>query len=128
MKGTSYMHGSLSSNYLYFIGFTLLVLLSGCLGTSDDISPEEAKKMILRFLSNPSSATYGKWVSDSRILVEKDIPSRVSSGEIIVGPWVINPSARHVYLSIDRARLDGSFLIEGGIFTITDIEITEIRP
>jgi len=36
-------------------------------------------------------------LTDSRMIVEKDRPSRLPSGEIIVGPWVVDPAKdRHL--------------------------------
>jgi len=74
--------------------------------------------MILRFLSAPESARLGEWVRESRKLVEEDRPSYMPSGNIVVGPWVVDPAARRVHLGIHRADLNASFVKEGDRYVI----------
>lgn len=91
------------------------------------ITPEEAKAMILRFLASAEASKIGSWVTDSRAIVEKDRPSRLKSGDIAVGPWIVDPAKQTVQLAIDRAQLDGLFSKEGDAYAIGKVDVTEIR-
>jgi hypothetical protein len=91
------------------------------------MSPAEAKAMVIRFLSSDEATKLGNWVVNSRGLVEKASPSLLPTGNIVVGPWVINPTTKSVMLAIDRAQLDGSVSKIGDRYVITNVGITEIR-
>jgi hypothetical protein len=116
---------------MWFAGLGVAALsawLPSCSGQPNrGITPEEAKAMILRFLSSAEAGKIGSWVTDSLAIVEEDCPSRLKSGEITVGPWVVDPVKQTVQLAIDRAQLDGSFSNEGDAYAITNVDVTEIR-
>lgn len=84
--------------------------------------------MVLGFLSGPDATKCGRWVTESRMFVQDTQPSRIPSGQIIVGPWVIDPTLRSVNLATKRDELDGSFSRDGNVYVIKDVQIIRIRP
>lgn len=110
-------------------GCTMLSLLMASCSSPRDrtISPAEAKGMVLRYLSRPEAAKLGKWVTDSRTPVEKDDPSCMADGTIIVGPWVVDPTKKTVNLAIQRAELNGTFSRANDEYVIDNVAVTEIH-
>jgi hypothetical protein len=66
------------------------------------IKPEEAKVMILRFLSSAEAAKLPAWVAESRKGVEASRPIKGSPrSQIIVGSWFVDPYVGAVVLPTD---------------------------
>jgi hypothetical protein len=105
------MNQNFLGKWFVSVGFAALFgLMTSCSSNPDRIiTPEEAKEMILCFLSSQEASNLGSWVINNRGLVEKDNPSRMPSGSIIIGPWVVDPGRGSVNITIDRAELNGSF-------------------
>ncbi len=123
------MNQKLLATWLAGLGVAALsASLPSCSGQPNPrITPEEARAMILCFLSSDEAGKIGSCVTESRAIVEKERPSRLKSGDITVGRWVVDPTKQTVQLVIDRAQLDGSFCREGDAYAITKVDVTEIR-
>ena len=92
------------------------------------IKPEEAKAMLLDFLSGAEAAKMPPWVAESRKPVEASTPRLLFPGsQIHVGPWRVDPYVGTVVLPTDQAELNGSFEREGEKFVVKDARVREVR-
>ncbi len=96
------------------------------------IKRDEAKAMILRFLSSAETAKLPPWVAQSRKAVEaseSDVLSLSESlfGRIDVGPWSVDSYAETVMLPTDYSQLSGICKREGKNYVVGNVVVTEIR-
>jgi hypothetical protein len=92
------------------------------------IEAEEAKTMLLSFLSGVEAAKMPAWVRDSRATVEAGKPfHRIPGDEIVIGPWRVDPRVESVFLPAQDAELNGSFRREGGKYAIENVTLREVH-
>lgn len=116
----------LTFNYwLMVVCIIVLATMFSC-SSKRTISPEEAKGMILQYLSSPEATMRGMWVTNSRNMVENIEPIRMADGTIVVGPWVVDPNGKTVSITVERAEFNGAFSLVNDEYVISDVTITEV--
>jgi len=92
------------------------------------ISFDDAKSMIIGFLSSSQAANLPQWVSESQKNIEKTKSFTLyPGGKMIVGTWLIDPYLKTVILPVNNAELHGTFQKEGKYYNINNIVIKEVQ-
>jgi hypothetical protein len=92
------------------------------------IEPQEAKTMLLSFLSSADSATLPAWVRGSRLAAEAGKPLRgAPEHQIVIGPWRVDPNVETVTLAAQNAELDGTIRRVGEKYVVENAKIRDVR-